>query len=388
MEVSPNHESLITQIEQIDELALRFKDIRCVNVSDDRRRGVMSLVFRAKDRVLDCDVAIKFMDPDRLSDSYDIQAFEREPKLISKIEHKKRCVSLVSDLDVFNWELQIPGNLKPVKIPIKYFSTCWLENDIDSMFLEQDQKKPIEKLKIFRLIILAIEAIHSEKVSHRDLKPDNFRATEIDSKKVVMAIDFGRSAHIDSPNIASQYNKTVGANAYSPPESFLGFPRERKLGPLADVYSLGCLLFELFNIDLFAKSREASGRFGHALLIMSNEMSKHSAIEDKIEAWGQKAQELRNIVTPPSINGPGNTVPPAISNLLESLYFSMVNFDFTSRASNLEKIRCRIDTAIKVLESDKQQKFILQRKKRLREAKLEKLRIQEERLNTYLVNRE
>lgn len=385
--MTPNHKSLIDQVELTKELDFRFQDIQCMNISASRRRGVLSLVFQAKDKISNKKVAIKFMDPERLGDKYRIDAFEREPEILEKIEHKKRCLGLVSGLNHFQWNLLIPGGTHSVNIPIQYFAVDWLEDDIDYVFHEQHILNPIEKLKMFRLILLAVEAIHSESVSHRDLKPDNLRATNNNGNQVVIVIDFGTSAVYDAPNLVSTYHQPVGAPAYSSPEAFAGFAGYRELGESADIYALGCLLYELFNKEIFGKARGQNPNFNQALVIMASEMARLSTWEEKLNAWKSKMPLIRNIVEPPPIDGPGNSVPPVLKFLLNKAYGQMVKFDFNDRTLSLEQIRKIIDSAINVLLNEKRQKQILERKKEMRRRRLEKIKLSEERLNTYIKGR-
>lgn len=91
MHLSPNQVELIKQLELAPLVGGRYEKLRCVNASGTARRGVLSLVFQGYDSVNDCLVAMKFMDPDRLSDAYRIAAFEREP--VCAVNGRGGCVS-------------------------------------------------------------------------------------------------------------------------------------------------------------------------------------------------------------------------------------------------------------------------------------------------------
>lgn len=384
MTISPNHQSLIQQVEATSQLESRFENIRCVNINGGRRRGVLSLVFQGYDILEEKDVAIKFMDPDRLGDKYSIDTFEREPDIISKLNNNKRCLSLVSDINLFPWCLNIPGSKTPINISLQYFTVEWLEEDIEDYFLEQHDFNALEKLEIFRLILLAVEAVHSSNISHRDLKPDNMRLTVRDKEEVVVIIDFNRAAQKTDKNIATEYKEPAGANAYSSPESFVGFAGDRDVENLTDIYGLGCLLYELFNKEIFGMARSRNPNFDKALYIMANEMLKHSNNEDKLNAWKKKMPELHHVVIPPIINGPSHSIPPCLVKILDRLYSEMTVFNFMERKITLSKARKSIDSAIKILLNEKKQKKILDEKRNKRKIKLEKIRRRDERLNHYL----
>lgn len=384
IKMNHNHASLINQVESTAILEHRFKDMQCVNVKQSRRRGVMSLVFQGLDVLENKDVALKFMDPNKLGDVYRITSFEREPEIIEKLDGKKRCVNLVSSINTFDWDLIIPGNNMPAKIPIKYFAVDWIEEDIDDYFLLQHQIDAIEKLKIFRLILLAIESVHAEEVSHRDIKPDNLRCSVCEGKKIVIVIDFGAAARVDSPSIATAYNKSVGAPAYSPPETFVGFSGNREIGHLTDTYALGCLLYELFNKKLFAIERSANQHFDSALTLMNLEVNKYTSWEDQFNAWQSTMYLIKNIVEPPVFVGSSCDAPKAIQDILSRAYKQMVQFDFRLRPKKLSEIRRLIDSSIIILRNEIKQQEILQHKRELRNKRKEKIRIREEKLNRRL----
>ena len=68
-------------------------------------------------------------------------------------------------------------------------------------------------------------------------------------------------------------------------------------------------------------------------------------------------------------------------------YSQMVKFDFNDRTLSLEQIRKIIDSAINVLLNEKKQKQIIEQKKEMRRRRLEKIKLSEERLDTYIKGR-
>ena len=80
-----NHASLIQQVEATNELEHRYKDLKCVNVNPSHRRGVNSIVFQGLDILENKYIAVKFMDPNCISDQYKVATFDREPELIEKL---------------------------------------------------------------------------------------------------------------------------------------------------------------------------------------------------------------------------------------------------------------------------------------------------------------
>jgi len=121
-----NQLTLINEIEGQTLLNNRYENIFCVNGKEINPRGVLSLVFQAYDKVEDKFVALKFMDPDRISDLYRMKSFEREPQLLRKLEGKKRVIQIHDDIDHFKLVVPIGPN-NSIDILYKYFSTEWIE---------------------------------------------------------------------------------------------------------------------------------------------------------------------------------------------------------------------------------------------------------------------
>lgn len=84
-------------------------------------------------------------------------------------------------------------------------------------------------------LIVALDYLHTKQVAHRDLKPENLL---LDSNKHIKLADFGSAIEIG----ADSESKEAGTQNYAAPELLLG-----KGGKAADLWSLGCILFEMFT---------------------------------------------------------------------------------------------------------------------------------------------
>ncbi len=383
-------QSLIQQIEALDHLEYRFENLKCINSSIlGKRKGCLSLVFIADDVAEDKKVALKFIDPEYLGDRYRLATFNREPEILKKLQNKHRCLTLILGGNSFNWEISMAGGLTST-LPIDYFVTDWLDEDIEEYFLEQQDYEAAIKLKIFRSAVLAVASFHSEGICHRDLKQDNFRAYRNKNELVAVAIDFGTAAHFNEPKVTTALNypnASVGAPAFSAPEAIAGLASHRKIGNLTDIYALGALLFNMFNLDLFAKARAKNQHFLPALTFLQAKMARANNEKDKEQIWNDEVGNFRFSLIPPPLDYPGNSVPKSVLTVLSKIQQEMTKFDFRDRITNLQKVITQIDIAIRILNNQRYDQWKLEKRRKMSELRTDKLRRREIKLAEYLTNK-
>ena len=83
----------------------------------------------------------------------------------------------------------------------------------------------------------ALDAAHAKGLVHRDVKPSNVLLDETDHSYLA---DFGLTRRLDEQGGRVGDNRSLGTPAYLAPEQIEGGPVDGR----ADVYSLGCLLYE------------------------------------------------------------------------------------------------------------------------------------------------
>jgi serine/threonine-protein kinase len=184
--------------------------------------GGMGAVFRARDRELDEDVALKVLHAEIASDASALTRFRREVKLARRVTH--RNVARTFDL----------GTHEGAR-----FLTMELIVG-ESLGARRTREKIAlpDVLRIAAEIARGLSAAHVVGVVHRDLKPDNVMLAD---DRVVLT-DFGIARVVES-NAADvmRTGMVVGTPAYMAPEQL----ENQTIDGRTDIYALGTILFEL-----------------------------------------------------------------------------------------------------------------------------------------------
>ena len=202
--------------------------------------GGMGEVYRARDRKLDRDVAIKVLPPAVGADPERIARFEREAQLLAALNH-----SNIAHV----YGLEESDGIRALVMELVDGPT--LADRIATGRLPIDDALPIA-----RQITEALQAAHEQGIVHRDLKPANIKLRPDGTVKV---LDFGlakvleptaaSSANVmQSPTITSPVMMTgvgviLGTAAYMSPEQAKGKPVDKR----ADIWAYGCVLFEMVS---------------------------------------------------------------------------------------------------------------------------------------------
>jgi serine/threonine-protein kinase len=185
-------------------------------------RGGMGVVYRATDLRLKRTVALKLMAPELALDQRFRERFSREAELAMSLEHPN--VVPIHDAG------DIDGRL--------YLAMRQVEGtDLRALLRREGALDPARTLAICRQVANALDAAHANGLVHRDVKPSNVL---LDANEHVYLADFGLTRRLDEEGRPAGEGRSVGTPAYLAPEQIEGGSIDGR----ADVYSLGCLLYE------------------------------------------------------------------------------------------------------------------------------------------------
>ncbi|HEU0031486.1 MAG TPA: protein kinase [Kofleriaceae bacterium] len=184
--------------------------------------GGMGTVYRARDLETGERVALKVLiggAPDGA------ERFEREVRVLAGLRHPG-IVRYIAD-----------GRTRAGEL---WLAMEWLEGEHLGQRLERDGLTPAEAVTLARRVAEALGAAHERGVIHRDVKPSNLilPGGDLDRVKVV---DFGVARILDATRLSTRTGMMIGTPGYMAPEQVRG---EREVGARADVFAVGCVLFE------------------------------------------------------------------------------------------------------------------------------------------------
>jgi hypothetical protein len=202
-------------------------------------QGGFGVVFRAHDASLDREVALKFLNEEHSSQPQILQRFLQEARSAAKIAHP----GIVTVYEC--------GQLAEAN-NTAYIAMELLDGESLTDRLARSGRMPVEQaVEIARQVASALEAAHRSGIIHRDLKPDNIflvRDPAVANGERVKVLDFGiaklgQNGHSsDQARIQTQSMMVFGTPRYLSPEQCKSAAH---VDFRSDIYTLGCILFEL-----------------------------------------------------------------------------------------------------------------------------------------------
>ncbi len=187
-------------------------------------QGGMAVVFLANDLRHDRKVALKVLRPD-ISAEIGAERFLREIKMAAGLTHP-HILPVYDSGEADGLLFYVMPNMEGRSLRER---------------LEHERQLPLEEaLKITREVAAALDYAHRHHVVHRDIKPENILLHE----GAAMVADFGIGKALSGNGSITQTGMALGTPAYMSPEQGSG---ESDIDGRSDLYSLGCVLYEMLS---------------------------------------------------------------------------------------------------------------------------------------------
>jgi serine/threonine protein kinase len=187
--------------------------------------GGMATVYRAHDRKLDREVAIKLLADNFAGDEEVRRRFSREARLAAKLDHP----NVIQVFDVGE------EDERPY-IVMEYVEGGTID---DRMKRRRRSLATNEALQILAQLCDGLGHAHAKKLVHRDIKPQNLLLRESDG--CLKITDFGIARAAEETTRLTRPGKVIGTDRYMAPEQLA----DGKITPAADVYACGVVADEL-----------------------------------------------------------------------------------------------------------------------------------------------
>jgi serine/threonine-protein kinase len=189
-------------------------------------RGGMGVVYKARQPVLKRLVALKMiLAGDHASES-DVARFRVEAEAVAHLQH----ANIVQIYEVGE------DSGRP------YFSLEYVEGVSLAKRTNGVPLPPRQAAELLLQLAHGIAYAHDKGIIHRDLKPSNVLLAKDGVAKIT---DFGLAKKLEDESGQTHSGTILGTPSYMPPEQAEG--KIQEIGPLADVYSLGAVLYELLT---------------------------------------------------------------------------------------------------------------------------------------------
>jgi serine/threonine-protein kinase len=189
-------------------------------------RGGMGVVYKARQLRLHRSVALKMLIAGAYAGPNERARFQREAEAVASLRHP----NIVQIYDVGDHQ------------GLSYFTVELLEGGSLAQALAGTPQPARQAAALLITLAEALQVAHQAGIVHRDLKPANILLTAEGTPKIA---DFGLARHCDGEPALTLSGARVGTPSYMAAEQVIG--KAGTIGPAADIYALGAVLFEMLT---------------------------------------------------------------------------------------------------------------------------------------------
>ena len=208
-------------------------------------QGGMGSVYLAQDLKLKRPVAFKVLRPE-IGPLLGVQRFQREIAVVSTLQHPHILPLYDSG--------EVAGDGED---PLLYYVMPYVAGESLRARLDREKQLPLEDtLALARDVAGALDYAHRQGIVHRDIKPENILLAE--HQAIVADFGIARAVGAAGGDRLTETGMSIGTPAYMSPEQSTG---EADIDGRSDIYSLGCVLYEML-----AGETPYTGRTAQALI--------------------------------------------------------------------------------------------------------------------------
>ncbi len=215
--------------------------------------GGMGEVYRAHDKKLGRDVAIKVLATKRERDARATARFEREARLLAALNHPNVAT-------IYGFEVSSDGSQE-----ISYLVMELIDGETLDELIRKRAFETSDAVPVLLQIAGGLEAAHDRGIVHRDLKPPNIKIT---SDGLVKILDFGIAKRQETDvtlaatrDVQTEEGAVAGTLSYMSPEQIRGDQVDKR----SDIWAFGCVAYEMVTGRLAFGGESPSERVGAIL---------------------------------------------------------------------------------------------------------------------------
>lgn len=205
------------------------------DILEEIDRGGMGIVYRARDRVLHREVAVKILRPAIMSRPAAVRRFHREAQVLAQLAHE-------NIVPIYEARLHHGRS---------FFVMQFVQGGCLAQHLKRYTDDPHAAVTLLEKVARAVQCAHEREILHRDLKPANIL---LDERGRALVSDFGLAKLLaDTPKEDSLAPEDRGATWAAHSVGFAGTPPymapeqladDVAITPAADIWAIGVILYE------------------------------------------------------------------------------------------------------------------------------------------------